>query len=73
MLKIFDFRCPDGHVFEKIVGGETKVCRCDCGLEATKQLSAPSFHLEGATGGFPTAHQRWVREHEKAGQKSSPQ
>jgi hypothetical protein len=73
MYKIFDFRCPNGHVFEKMVEKGVTTCRCGCGEDATKQLSAPAFHLDGHSGDFPGTHMKWVREHEKAGRKSSPQ
>ena len=43
------------------------------GANATKMVSAPSFHLDGSTGDFPGQHMKWVREHEKAGRKKSPQ
>jgi len=72
MLKIFDYRCPDGHVFEKMVRDNAKLCRCECGKDATRMVSAPSFHLDGASGDFPGTHMKWVREHEKAGRKPSP-
>lgn len=72
MYKIFDFRCSNGHVFEKMVSNNASVCRCDCGEDAAKQLSAPAFILDGASGDFPGRHMKWVREHEKAGRKSSP-
>jgi hypothetical protein len=39
------------------------------GANATKMVSAPSFHLNGSDGSFPGAHMKWVREHEKAGNK----
>lgn len=69
MYRVYDFRCGEGHVFEKFVKPEITVCRCDCGSEATKLVSAPRCHLEGASGDFPGAHMKWVREHEKAGRK----
>ena len=71
MYKIFDFRCPEGHEFEKMVSGDYTTVRCSCGELATKMLSAPAFHLDGASGDFPGRHMRWVREHEKAGRKSN--
>jgi hypothetical protein len=70
MYKIFDFRCPDGHLFEKMVEGQVTTCRCSCGKEATRQLSAPAFHLEGHSGDFPGRHMKWVKEHEKAGRNN---
>jgi hypothetical protein len=69
MYKIYDFRCTNGHVFEEFVESGTTTSRCGCGANAAKMVSAPSFHLEGASGDFPGSHMKWVREHEKAGRK----
>ena len=54
-MKIFDFRCENGHVFEEFVDGTTTASRCGCGAMAT--------------GDFPGRHMKWVREHEEAGRK----
>jgi len=70
MKKIFDFKCPDGHVFEKMVEGNVEAHTCVCGKNATKQLSAPALILNGSSGDFPGRHLRWVKEHEKAGRKA---
>jgi len=72
MIKVYDFKCTNGHLFEEFVEAGTTTSRCGCGANATKMVSAPSFHLEGASGDFPGRHMKWVREHEKAGKKSSP-
>ena len=72
MFKVYDFRCTNGHVFEEFVVSGVTTSRCGCGANATKMVSAPSFHLEGASGDFLGSHMKWVREHEKAGKKSSP-
>ena len=69
MFKIYDFRCTNGHVFEEMVESGVTISRCGCGANATKMVSAPSFHLDGSTGDFPGQHIKWVREHEKAGRK----
>lgn len=70
MYKIFDYRCPCGKVFEKLVSDPEATVWCSCGKEATRQLSAPAFHLEGASGDFPGRHMKWVKEHEKAGRNN---
>jgi len=69
MFKFYDFRCTNGHVFEEMVESGVTTSRCGCGADATKMVSAPSFHLDGSTGDFPGQHMKWVREHEKAGRK----
>jgi hypothetical protein len=74
MYKVFDFRCPNGHVHEEFVKAEVTESRCKtCDAVSTRMVSAPSFHLNGSDGTFPGAHMKWVREHEKAGKnKTSP-
>lgn len=67
MKKLFDGRCPQGHVNE-FWGelDETQVCP-DCGGDATRIITPVRFVLEGASGHFPTATQRWIKEHESRG------
>jgi hypothetical protein len=72
MIKVFDFRCTNGHLFEKFVASNVTVSRCDCGANATRVVSATKCVLEGASGDFPGRHMKWVREHENAGRKSTP-
>ena len=74
MFKVYDFRCPDGHVHEEFVESIVTESRCKtCDKVSTRMVSAPSFHLNGSDGSFPGAHMKWVREHEKAGKnKTSP-
>lgn len=69
MIKVYDFKCTNGHTFEDFVESGTTVSRCGCGANATKIASATSCVLDGASGDFPGAHMKWVREHEKAGRK----
>jgi len=72
MIKVYDFRCDNGHVYEQFVDSGTEMSRCkECGASATKMLSAPAFILDGHTGDFPGRHMKWVKEHEKAGRPNS--
>lgn len=67
MLKCYDFRCPSNHITEAFVKAGVQTVRCKCGLEAHRIISGSRFHLPGHDKGYPTAHDKWVREHEKAG------
>ncbi len=69
MIKVFEFRCTNGHIFEDFVDGTTTTSRCGCGAEATKIVSATKCVLDGSTGDFPGRHMKWVREHEEAGRR----
>lgn len=65
MIRVFDFRCADGHVHEHFVSLGTERLTCStCGADAVKIMSAPRSKLEGFTGDFPTAGDAWVRSRE---------
>ena len=70
MIKVYDFRCDNGHLFEKFVESGTTVSRCDCGANSTRVASATKCVLDGSSGDFPGRHMKWVREHEEVGRKS---
>ena len=67
MIKVFEFKCTNGNIFEEFVEAGTTSSRCGCGANAIKIVSATPSLLEGASGDFPGRHSKWVREHEKAG------
>jgi hypothetical protein len=62
-----DFECDNGHLSEHLVDRSTDRVQCPhCDLLATRKLAAPRSKLEGITGAFPTAYDRWARVHEQA-------
>lgn len=67
MIKVRDFRCTNGHLFEEFVSESITTSRCGCGANATVVLSATKTYLDGSSGDFPGAHMRWVRDHERGG------
>lgn len=71
MIKVRDFRCTNGHLFEEFVDDSITVSRCGCGANATKVPSATKCILDGSSGDFPGAHMKWVKEHENAGRKNN--
>lgn len=71
MIKVYDFRCNNGHHFEQFVSQDTETSRCGCGADAKRIASPTRCSLNGADGGFPGAAMRWEREHEKAGKSAS--
>lgn len=70
MLRVFDFRCTDGHVTEHFVTDDMQSTLCHCGRAATRQLAAPPCKLEGYSGSFPGRAMKWERDHEQAAKKS---
>jgi hypothetical protein len=61
MKRIFEFVCPEGHITERLVDSEVRTVLCSCFSEAERIVSAPQIKLEGITGAFPGAYDRWER------------
>ena len=62
MRRMFDFFCDNGHVTERLVDDSVGSITCpECGKDAVKAVSAPAIKLEGFTGAFPDAYDRWAR------------
>ena len=61
-LRMFDFRCEEEHLQERLVSDEVTTLSCElCGKDAHKQLSAPRIYLEPFSGTFVGASDKWVR------------
>jgi hypothetical protein len=57
-----DFKCPDGHVTEALREDSIQSIACaQCGKDAVKALAAPRSKLEGFSGAFPDAYDKWTR------------
>lgn len=57
-----DFKCADGHVTEALREDSVTTIVCThCGKDAIKALAAPRSNLEGFSGAFPDAYDRWAR------------
>jgi hypothetical protein len=57
-----DFLCDDGHVTEALRDDSEQSIVCPvCGKAAVKTLATPQIKLEGFTGAFPDAYDRWAK------------
>jgi hypothetical protein len=71
MLMLRDFRCEGTQeIFERMVDSKADHVRCNCGSNARRIISPIRCQLEGASGDFPGAHMKWIREHEGRGGRS---
>lgn len=63
MRTIRDFLCGTcGKVSEKLVDSDYHSIECpECHGDAIEQMSMPTVRLEGITGSFPGAADRWAR------------
>ncbi len=60
------FSAMTATLFEKFVSHGTNVLDCPvCGKIAKRIVSAPIFHLDGCSGHFPTASEKWVKKREE--------
>jgi len=65
MKLIRDFKCDCGLTEELYVDSETTEIPCLCGKTARRVIGMPRIALEGITGSFPGAHDRWARIREE--------
>lgn len=62
MKRMFEFVCGEAHIFEKLVDDAVREVNCPtCDKEAHRIVSSPTIKLEGFTGAFPGAYDRWTR------------
>jgi len=62
MRRIFEFLCPDGHLTEQYIDDSLREAPCSaCGKESKRIVSTPRVRLEGISGDFPGAYDRWER------------
>jgi len=66
---ILDFDCPEcGNVEERFVPSETQTVKCKvCDADAKRIISGTSFRLDGTDPAYPTAWDKWAKQHEKNG------
>lgn len=63
-IRVYDFRCPLGHVTEHFVESNIEEVQCECECIAVRQIAAPRIDLDGCSGHFPGAADAWERKRE---------
>tara|TARA_B110000259_G_C13970983_1_gene384696 strand:- start:1098 stop:1322 length:225 start_codon:yes stop_codon:yes gene_type:complete len=59
---MYEFMCADGHVTEHLIDDSYRTALCkECSANAIRILSTPQIKLEGITGAFPGAADKWVK------------
>jgi len=51
-MPLYDFRCEDGHAFERLAKMDQRTVNCDCGKPAARLPSAAGLSFKGR--GFHT-------------------
>lgn len=68
MALVYDYECERGHVTEQFVTAaeRDRPIPCPrCGAPSVRRPATPRVKLEGITGAFPTAYDRWERVREE--------
>lgn len=69
---LYNFKCECGHSFEGLAHISDKTQKCErCGKQAVRLISTPMIKLEGYSGHFPTAKQKFIKMHEREGRKTT--
>ncbi len=64
MIRVFDFRCPEGHVVERFVDAGVHTAMCYCGATGRRVIAAPRAQLDATSGDFPGATMAWEKRRE---------
>ena len=71
MRVLYDFTCEScGNTEEKFVDTNTRSVPCVCGKNMKRDIAMPTVSLEGITGAFPGAHDKWARIREEKFRKN---
>lgn len=64
---LFDFLCECGKVFEELIPSDEHTCMCECGKQATRQISAVRFDWRnmGVDPDFATCADKWAKMQEQ--------
>lgn len=63
MRGFFDYLCNDGHLSEHFVEVSIRNAACKtCGKDSVRIISSPQIKLEGITGSFPGAADKWIKK-----------
>jgi len=63
MRRMYEFQCTEGHIFESLEYADTRTIPCKVcdSVHAHRIVSAGQLKLEGCSGDFPSAYDRWER------------
>ena len=71
MKAMYEFLCEDCDTgAERYNSSDVRVIPCDCGGSMRRQISLPTILLEGISGDFPSAHDKWARIREDRHRKA---
>ena len=64
---LYEFKCEDHGNFDKFAKLGVKEAACpECGATCGKVITPPRFILDGTDPAYPTAWDRWAKDHERS-------
>ena len=73
--RFYEFLCKQSHITETLVDSSVRTTKCStCAEDAIRIVSSPAVKLEGWSGSFPSAAEKFDRIHReklKAEQKAN--
>ena len=64
-MRVFDYQCKNGHVFERFVRDDSAQHCPQCDEVGSKLLCAPRVYLDPTSGHFPGATMKWLNSRDK--------
>lgn len=63
--RIFEFECPDGHIFDKLIEDDITTVTCKyCQQESVRIISAVSLSIRmGVDSSMTTMADKWAKMH----------
>jgi predicted nucleic acid-binding Zn ribbon protein len=61
MRIILDYKCSNGHIFEKFTEPEPSISCPTCGAESNRIVTAANVRLDPISGDFPSATRSWAK------------
>ncbi len=72
MIRVYDFKCTQGHVFEEFVQAQDRKATCHCGSTAKRIVSPVRCALDPLSGDFASATKQWAKHREEEAKKHTP-
>lgn len=65
---LYEFKCVNGHRFDKFlsIGQRNAIQFCpECDAYSERIIKGCNFKLDGCSGDFPTAYDKWTNDYYK--------
>ena len=72
MYRMFEYRCPDNHIFSSLEEPDTQVIPCKvCGLESIRIISATRISMKDGVDPNSSQGNKWARAHREEAKRQN--